>query len=175
VTELAAHRAAGPGPDVAAVADRFIALMRTFNKARARMLAAAAHDVEWSAHMVLKCVETEGPMRASAIADVLHSDPSTVSRQVSALVKDGLLERRSDPGDGRASLLALTAKADDVLAEHDRIRLNYFAQMLDGWSDTDLRLFAGLLDRFTQAYEAANTDWINDRLANRAGRMGSNS
>jgi DNA-binding MarR family transcriptional regulator len=177
VRELAAQRAVGrgPGPEVAAVADRFIALMRTFNRARARMLAAAAHDVEWSAQMVLKCVETEGPMRASAIAEVLRSDPSTVSRQVAALVKDGLLERRSDPGDGRASLLALTAKADDVLAEHDQIRLNYFAQMLDGWSDTDLRRFAGLLDRFTQAYEAANTDWINDRLATRADRMRSTS
>ena len=96
-----------------------------------------------------------------------------MSRQVASLVKDGLLERRSDPDDGRASLLALTDKADDVLAEHDRIRLDYFAQMLDGWSETDLRLFAGLLDRFTKAYEAANTDWINDRLAHRAGRLGS--
>ena len=169
MTDLAADQRA----DVVAVSDQFVRLMRTFNKARARMLAAAAHDVEWSAHMVLKCVEHEGPLRASAIADVLHSDPSTVSRQVASLVKDGLLERRADPDDGRASLLALTPKADTVLAEHDRIRLDYFARMLDGWSDTDLRRFAGLLDRFTQAYEAANTEWINDRLANRAGRMGS--
>jgi DNA-binding MarR family transcriptional regulator len=173
MTELAAERAAPQRPDVAAVADRFVALMRTFGKARARMLAAAAHDVEWSAHVVLKCVENEGPMRASAIADLLRSDPSTVSRQVASLVKDGLLERRSDPDDGRASLLALTDKADDVLAEHDRIRLDYFAQMLDGWSETDLRRFAGLLGRFTKAYEAANTDWINDRLSHRAGRLGS--
>jgi DNA-binding MarR family transcriptional regulator len=172
VTEPAATNS-GQRPDVAAVADRFVALMRSFGKARARMLAAAAHDVEWSAHMVLKCVENEGPMRASAIAECLHSDPSTVSRQVASLVKDGLLERRADPDDGRASLLALTAKADAVLAEHDRIRLDYFAQMLDGWSDTDLRRFAGLLDRFTTAYEAANTDWINDRLAQRAARLGS--
>jgi DNA-binding MarR family transcriptional regulator len=169
MTDLAADQRA----DVVAVSDQFVRLMRTFNKARARMLAAAAHDVEWSAHMVLKCVEHEGPLRASAIAEVLHSDPSTVSRQVASLVKDGLLERRADPDDGRASLLALTSKAHPVLAEHDRIRLDYFANMLDGWSDTDLRRFAGLLDRFTQAYEAANTEWINDRLATRAGRMGS--
>jgi DNA-binding MarR family transcriptional regulator len=173
MTELAANGVAGQRPEVAEVADQFIALMRSFGRARARMLAAAAHDVEWSAHVVLKCVESEGPMRASAIADFLHSDPSTVSRQVASLVKDGLLERRADPADGRASLLALTSKADDVLAEHDQIRLDYFAQMLSGWSDADLRRFAGLLDRFTQAYEAANTDWINDRIANRPGRMGS--
>ena len=74
-----------------------------------------------------RCVHNEGPMRAGALAECLQSDPSTVSRQVAALVKDGLLERRADPADGRASLLVLTAKADAVLAEHDRIRLDYFA------------------------------------------------
>lgn len=156
-------------PEVAAVADQFVTLMRSFIKARTRMLAAAAHDVEWSAHMVLKCVENEGPVRASTIAEWLHSDPSTVSRQVAALVKDGLLERRADPDDGRASLLALTARADAVIAEHDRIRLGHFATMLDDWSDSDLRRFATLLHRFTADYETANKSWLNDR----AGRTGS--
>jgi DNA-binding MarR family transcriptional regulator len=161
--------------DVAAVADTFIALMRTFNKAKARMLAAAEHDVEWSAHMLLRCLANEGPMRASAVAEFLQSDPSTVSRQVASLVKDGLLERRSDPDDGRASLLVLTAKADSVLADHDRIRLDYFAQMLDGWGETDLRRFAGLLSRFTQAYEAADNNWITERIASRSARAGSST
>jgi DNA-binding MarR family transcriptional regulator len=159
--------------DVAAVADNFIALMRTFDKARARMLAAAAHDVEWSAHVVLRCIDNEGPLRAGAVAQCLQSDPSTVSRQVASLVKDGLLVRRSDPDDGRASLLVLTPKADAVLAEHDRIRLDYFAQMLDGWDDADLRGFAGMLNRLTEAYEAVNRRWITERIANRSGRAGS--
>jgi DNA-binding MarR family transcriptional regulator len=159
--------------DVAAVADNFVALMRTFNKARAKMMAAAAPDVEWSANVLLKCLHNEGPMRASAVADALQSDPSTVSRQVAALVKDGLLERRADPADGRASILVLTPKAYDVLAEHDQIRLEYFAQMLDGWSDADLRRFAGLIGRFTEAYENANSNWITERIAARSARAGS--
>jgi DNA-binding MarR family transcriptional regulator len=159
--------------DVVAVADNFVALMRTFNKARARMIAAAENDVEWSSHVLLRCLHTEGPMRASAIADVLQSDPSTVSRQVATLVKDGLLERRADPADGRASILVLTPEADTVLAEHERIRLEYFARMLEGWSDADLRRFAGLLGRFTEAYDSANTDWIKERVVTRPARTGS--
>ena len=159
--------------DVAAVADNFVALMRTFNKARARMMAAAAHDVEWSAHVLLKCLHNEGPMRASALAEFLQSDPSTVSRQVAALVKEGLLERRADPADGRASILALTAEADDVMAEHDEIRLDYFEKMLDTWSDADLRRFARLLGRFTNAYDQANSHWIAERVATRRARTGS--
>jgi DNA-binding MarR family transcriptional regulator len=162
-----------PSEDVAAVADNVIALLRSFNKARARMLAAAAHDVEWSAHVLLKCIASEGRLRASEVADLLRSDPSTVSRQVATLVKDGLIERQADPADGRASLLVLTPEADAVLAEHDRIRLDHFAQLLDGWSETELRRFAAMLQRFTEAYEAANSNWINERIATRSARAGS--
>jgi DNA-binding MarR family transcriptional regulator len=154
--------------EVVAVADIVVRLMRSFNKARARMLAAAEHDVEWSSHLLLKCLANEGPMRAGALADVVQSDPSTVSRQVAALVKDGLLERRADPADGRASILVLTEKADAVLADHDRIRLEFFARLMDGWAPADVHRFAKLLDRFTTAHEASSASWITDRIANRS-------
>jgi DNA-binding MarR family transcriptional regulator len=163
---------------VEAVADNFIALMRTFARARARMMAAAAHDVEWSAQMVLKCVANLGPVRAGAIAEHLQSDPSTVSRQVASLVKDGLLERKADPLDGRASLLVLTDKAGEVLADHDETRLDYFARMLDGWSAGELDDFARQLARFTAAYETTDNDWITEmreRIIERAARSRSNS
>ena len=154
--------------EVAEVADNVVALMRTFQRARTRMLAAAAHDVEWSAHVLLKALANEGPMRAGALADCVHSDPSTVSRQVAALVKDGLLERRADPIDGRASLLVLTPRADDVLVEHDEIRLQHFARMLDNWPERDLRRFAALLHRFTTDFESANQDALTERIAARS-------
>ena len=157
---------------VAAVADTLVALMRSFARARARMLAAAEHDVEWSAHLLLKTLHSEGPMRAGALAECIHSDPSTVSRQVAALVKDGLLERRADPVDGRASLLVLTPKADEVLAEHNDIRLEFFARTLQGWTPDELDQFAALLARFTSDYEKANTDLMSDRNANRPASAG---
>jgi DNA-binding MarR family transcriptional regulator len=163
----AARAAAPPTAAVAAVADGVGALMRTFTKARARMLAAAASDVEWSAHVLLKQIRTDGPMRAATLSDALRSDPSTVSRQVAALVRDGLLERRPDPGDGRASLLVLTPEAEALLAEHDQIRLTRFEQMLDGWTGPELRQFADMLSRFSDAYESAYGTWFTDRIADR--------
>jgi DNA-binding MarR family transcriptional regulator len=159
---------------VTAVADNFVQLMRSFTKARARLMAAAERDVEWSAHVLLRSIaHSEGPMRSGALAECVQSDPSTVSRQVAALVKDGYLERHADPEDGRASLLALTAKGEAVLAQHDRVRTEYFAQLLDGWSDAELRRFATMLQRFSAAYEAANGNWITERIAGRSGRAGS--
>jgi DNA-binding MarR family transcriptional regulator len=160
--------AAAPAPsraDVADVADRFVTLMRSFSRVRARLLAAAVHDVEWSAHVVLKSLATAGPMRSSELAERIESDPSTVSRQVAALVKDGLIERRADPADGRACLLVPTAKGDAVLSEHNAIRLQHFTGMLEGWSDDDLRTFAALLQRFTDDFDNANHDWLAEQFA----------
>lgn len=157
--------------DVAAVADNFVTLMRSFIRARSRLLAAAAHDVEWSAHILLRSVASEGPMRASALAECVQSDPSTVSRQVAALVKDGLLERRADPVDGRASLLMTTAKAEQILADHDEVRLQHFGDMLADWTDRDLRRFAGLLNRFTADFDAASGQLI-DKVAARSAADG---
>jgi DNA-binding MarR family transcriptional regulator len=142
--------------DVRELADTFIVLVRAFNRMRARILAAAAHDVEWSGHMVLKCVANGGPMRTSDIAECLHSDPSTVSRQVAGLVKEGLLSRRADPEDGRASLLVTTERAHQVLADHDEIRVQQFARMLQDWNERDLHRFATLLRRFTTDFERSS-------------------
>jgi DNA-binding MarR family transcriptional regulator len=157
-------RSAAVAADVEAVADTFVLLTRSFARARSRLLAAAAHDVEWSAHIVLKVLATEGPMRSSALAERIESDPSTVSRQVAALVKNGLLERRADPEDGRACLLVPTAEADAVLSEHNDIRLEHFTRMLGDWSDGDVSTFAALLRRFTDDFESANHDWLTDRV-----------
>lgn len=149
------------GDDVVAVAESVARLVRAFGRNRVRMLAAAAHDVEWSAHILLKCLANEGPLRLSTVAEHVHADPSTVSRQVAALVKEGLVERRADPEDGRATLLVLTERADAVLRAHDKTRNDYFADMLADWSERELRQFAGLLGRFTHDYEAATTEWLS--------------
>jgi DNA-binding MarR family transcriptional regulator len=165
-----AHEVEVAGPpleDVSAVADNFSTLMRSFIKARSQMLAAAAHDVEWSAHILLKCLSNEGPLRSSSLAEHIDSDPSTVSRQVAALVKDGLIERRADPVDGRASLLVLTEKASQVLGEHDAVRDSHYANMLATWSSFDLRRFAELLARFTEDFNTIKNDWLPERVENR--------
>lgn len=155
---------------VSAVADNLLRVARSFGRARARMLAEAAHDVEWSSQIVLKHLQAEGPMRAGTIAEGLHFDPSTVSRQIAALVKDGLLERRADPQDGRACLLVLTDQAHAVLADHNQIRIDYFERVLESWTEDEMTTFAGLLARFDAAYEAADTQWLQERLAQRAAR-----
>src|SRR5215218_9982020 len=49
-----------------------------------------------------------GPLRQGALAELVHADPSTVSRHVGTLVEQGLVRRVADEADGRASRLLVT-------------------------------------------------------------------
>ena len=159
----AAFRAEGRGgAGVASVADSVTDLLRTVRRSKARLLAAAGDNIDSAAQMVLRTVAFEGPMRASALAAAVQSDLSTVSRQVAALVTHGLLERRADPVDGRASLLVVTEAGHAVIAEHEHARAAFFEQVLDGWTPEELRQFSSLLERFTAAYDTTHIQWTHD-------------
>ncbi|MGH3248837.1 MAG: MarR family winged helix-turn-helix transcriptional regulator [Trebonia sp.] len=145
------------------VTESFIDLQRTVRRSKARLLAAAGNDVESATHLLLHTVQAEGPMRASALAVSVHSDLSTVSRQVSALVGRGLLERRADQVDGRACLLAVTAAGRAAVAEHERGRQAFFSEVLTGWSGEELHQFAQQMERFTTAYDHVHSALVSGR------------
>ncbi|MFD2470402.1 MarR family winged helix-turn-helix transcriptional regulator [Amycolatopsis silviterrae] len=97
---------------------------------------------------LLAMLAEEGPFRAGEIAATLGVHPSTVSRQVAGLVRAGLVERRADPEDGRASPLVVTAAGRRILdAEHQR-RAAQFGTALAGWSPEARARFADLLGCF---------------------------
>ena len=58
------------------------------------------------------------PLRVSALAEAVHSDVSTVSRQVTTLVELGFVTRGPDPDDGRAQALTLTDEGNALLHRH---------------------------------------------------------
>jgi DNA-binding MarR family transcriptional regulator len=152
------------------VADSVVDLLRTVRRAKARLLAAAGKDVESATQVLLRTVAIEGPMRASALAVSVQSDLSTVSRQTAALVAGGLLERRADPVDGRASLLAVTDAGQTVLVEQAQAREEFFAQVLAGWTARELDQFAQLLQRFTAAYDQIHNAWMGGPAPRHAAR-----
>lgn len=113
------------------------------------------NGVEFAAYALLGHIVCDGPMRTTALADVVHSDPSTVSRQVAALVRHGLLERKADPVDGRASLLVATTEGLKIFEEARRQRSVLLTRVLADWPCGDLQQLNGLLERLNSDCETS--------------------
>jgi DNA-binding MarR family transcriptional regulator len=94
------------------------------------------------------------PMRVSALAEAVHVDVSTVSRQVSTLVELGLIERGPDPDDRRAQALSVTADGEALLLAIRDGRDRWLQALLADWSDDDVRDFTAHLARFATGLEA---------------------
>ena len=98
----------------------------------------------------------EEPRRVSLLADCIHSDVSTVSRQVTLLVSHGLLEKVADPLDGRASMVSLSAEGIDLVERLKAGRGEWFRQMLHDWEPAEADAFNDQLDRFAKSFEASS-------------------
>jgi DNA-binding MarR family transcriptional regulator len=148
-----------PSDDDLAIADevggQLIRLLRLMDRRQAQYQAEHPDAVERATYFLLVHLVKGGPQRAGALAEAVHSDPSTISRQVAQLVRLGLVERTADPEDGRATLLAATEEGKRVFEENRRVRIERIAEMLDDWSVEDRRKFVELLGRYTTAFENA--------------------
>lgn len=81
----------------------------------------------------------------SALAEHLMIDKGQLSRAVRQLEDLGLVERRTDPSDGRSSLLFPTASGTRKLAESRAPYNDRLFAILDDWDLTDIEQLAVLL------------------------------
>jgi DNA-binding MarR family transcriptional regulator len=88
-------------------------------------------DLTPSRHRLLRVVAREPePQRQTALAAALDVVPRSVTSLVDDLERAGLVERRPDPTDRRATLVAATDEGRAVLAEADRQRRRHAEQLL---------------------------------------------
>jgi DNA-binding MarR family transcriptional regulator len=127
----------------------------------ARLIRQATHRASWpgcpgldkAAFVLIASLVFRGPLRTGALAEAVHSDPSTISRQVAALVQQGLVERRPDQHDGRACVLAVTAEGERMFARFQQARDEHIARMLATWPDDDLLRLIDLLERLNTDFD----------------------
>src|ERR1700691_1058374 len=65
-------------------------------------------EVDRAGYLALRTLDSLGPSCINGLAQELHLDSSTVTRQVSALESAGFVSRRVDPNAGRSWLIDLT-------------------------------------------------------------------
>lgn len=74
-----------------------------------------------------------GDARLGNLARQLGISAPVATRAVHALESDGLVERRTDDTDARASLISLTEHGRETVAERERHIAERFAQVLGDW------------------------------------------
>ncbi|MFB7476789.1 MarR family winged helix-turn-helix transcriptional regulator [Kitasatospora sp. NPDC056184] len=116
---------------------------------RARHKASQLHpDLSLVTYSILDLITERGGCRAADVAAHFMLDKSTVSRQVTALEKLGLLRRETDPEDQRGQILLATDAGLTLLREANEQRRLSFAARFTGWADEDVARFADYLTRY---------------------------
>jgi DNA-binding MarR family transcriptional regulator len=155
------RRAASPprpaGPEVAAIYEQLVRLSRLMAAPQGRAANRAEPAPNPATYLVLRALDRLGPMRQGALADVLRSDASTVSRQVAALVDRDLIRRAPDDRDGRVCRLAITADGRAVLGDVQRRREARLAAIVGNWTTAEQAAFADLLHRLVGGIADAPT------------------
>lgn len=136
-----------------AVGTQLTRLVRLLDRKHAQYQADHPDAVERATYILLVHLVKDGPQRAGTLAESVHSDPSTVSRQIAQLVKLGLVERTADPQDGRATLVGATVEGVRVFEENRHNRNAHIAALIADWDRADRHRFADLLSRFTTDFE----------------------
>jgi DNA-binding MarR family transcriptional regulator len=107
---------------------------------------------------VLQILDREGSLRQTVLAQELGLAQRSITQAVESLARDGLVERRPDPDDGRAKLVTMTSDGAALLAAST----DAGEQMLD-------RIFGSLgprqlaqLDKLLSVVDVATADAIVD-------------
>jgi DNA-binding MarR family transcriptional regulator len=143
-------RAGDPADDLSALE---AAISDTWSWARATARAGArALDprLDTTAYPLVSMIGWRGAMRPSELAAALHLDKSTVSRQIDAAARLGLLERVPDPDDARAVTVRLTGQAWGRMEELKKARMERWRSALAEWAPGDITELTRLLGQVNQ-------------------------
>ncbi|GAA0953299.1 MarR family transcriptional regulator [Actinocorallia libanotica] len=105
------------GADIEAVTTALLTASRLLVAISARSLAAVGEGVTLPQFRMLSSLSVQGPMKLSALADLLGVNPSTALRMAERLVLAQLITRRVNPRNRREILLGLAPAGHRVVAD----------------------------------------------------------
>lgn len=87
---------------------------------------------------VLSVLVFGGPLTIGALAAAEQVSAPTMTKLVAGLARDGLVERRPAPSDGRSVVVAATARARDLLLEGRTRRVRRLMALIGALPEADL-------------------------------------
>jgi DNA-binding MarR family transcriptional regulator len=130
--------AAGGGQGVAGAAAAVYDLLASFIRLTPR-------DMSLTSLAALATLDRTGPRRITELAASEGVTQPSVTALVASLARDGYVERRSDPSDGRAVVVAITETGSAYLRARRAVTAAIFADAVDGLSAEEATTLAAAL------------------------------
>ena len=141
--------AENPDPDLNAIAETLRESIGLLLRRLRQMPALGELTLPESA--ALTRLDRGGPTTASALARLERISPQSIGATLAALEARGLVERHSDPNDGRRVVLSVTEAGHKTMRNRRNARTEHLARALStGFSRAELDLLAAaapLLER----------------------------
>lgn len=117
----------------------------------------AGVDVTAPGMGILGVLERGGPERVSVVARRAGMVVPLASRELRHLEAEGFVTRRADRADGRAVVVAITAKGRDAYRRLRAASVAAASDALAGWKASELGELARLLTRMADDFNAARS------------------
>jgi DNA-binding MarR family transcriptional regulator len=109
----------------------------------------------FSSLSVVHTLSRRGPMRLTALTATEQLTQPAMTSLVSRLERDGLVERRPDPRDGRAVLVVLTAAGAQIVRARHADRVAGLERLIDGLDDEQRDAIARSISALRRVIELA--------------------
>lgn len=106
---------------------------------------------------MLRRLHEQGPSRQSVLAADFELSPRSITDIVDGLERLGLAERRPDPADRRAKLVAITEAGQSALDIANVTRERLLTQIFGGLTEDDRATLFRLLGRLDEAVQQVTT------------------
>ncbi|WP_027341060.1 MarR family winged helix-turn-helix transcriptional regulator [Hamadaea tsunoensis] len=141
---------------VVEVVETEVALLMRRSEATRRAGGEAPHRaLDRAAYLLLRRLDEHGPAQINGLAEALGLDGSTVTRQVTALERDGLVTRGRSDSDGRAILVTPTPAGRERVRAVRAARVELYERILADWPQADRATLAELLTRLNASLDEA--------------------
>ena len=133
------------------------------NKLRGLIFENEEFTIEPGQFDTLEQIVFHGTMRMGDLADAMHIDPSTATRAVQRLIKDGLAERVDHEGDGRVVVVGPTDLGRRVFESVVERRKQMVVRVMEQFDPEEWGVLADILERFNHALGVAVVDMSKRR------------
>ena len=129
--------------DASEILSEMVQISRTFRVAGQRSKDQALTGTKLGFLQQLRSADA----RLGELAHRLSVSAPVATRTVEALEAEGMVERRTDPGDARAFLISITEPGRRQLEESESRAVHQFAQSLDDWTPAEADQAIRILQR----------------------------